>query len=97
MVKYLRGKPGSGSIPSAEADFIDHADEGADRERHWRFLTGGEEVAGFGAPKFAVKVEVGSVAGRRVADRIEGAKSTGNVVQLVPRLFEVEGACYRQL
>jgi LacI family transcriptional regulator len=41
--------------------------------------------------------ELGNVTGRRVVDRIEGAESSGNVVQLVPRLFEVDGECYRQL
>jgi LacI family transcriptional regulator len=41
--------------------------------------------------------ELGNVAGRRVVDRIEGAKSSGNVVQIVPRLFEAEGERYRQL
>jgi len=41
--------------------------------------------------------ELGHVAGRRLIDRIEGSNSSGDVVQIVPHLYEVDGSKYRQL
>ena len=41
--------------------------------------------------------ELGNVAGRRLIDRIEGASASGEVVQIIPRLFEVDGCDYRPL